>query len=93
MPASQDKNSHKTPPSLWKSIVFIILFTFVIVLLFGLIIFFLISSAQAVGISTAGYVIILVVISGVFAWLIKRLSDTVSGLSSHWFSDESDEQD
>ena len=51
------------------------------------------ETAEALGVSTAGYIAILVIVSGVFAWLVKRMSDTVSGLSSYWFSEESDEPD
>ena len=83
----------KGPPALWKSVILIILFTFVIMVLFGFILFLLIRGAQQMGLSTAGYIAILVIISGVFAWLIKRLSDAVSGLSAYWFSEESEERD
>ena len=95
MPSKHDRdvNSNKAPPALWKSVILIILFTFVIVLLFGLIIYFLVSGAEELGVSTTGYVAILVAVSGVFAWLVKRVSDTVSGLSSYWFSEETDEPD
>ena len=97
MPSSDLKtnkrNDTNPPPALWKSIILIILFTFVVVLLFGLIIFFLVSGAEEMGVSRVGYIAILVIVSGVFAWLVKRMSDAVSDLSSHWFSEESDEPD
>ena len=32
-------------------------------------------------------------ISGVFAWLIKRISDTASSMSHYWFPEETNEQD
>lgn len=83
----------KEPPSLWKSIVLIIIFMFGIVGLFGLILYLITSGAQQLGLSTTGYVVIFVVVSGVFAWLVKRISDTVSGMSHHWFPEESNEQD
>lgn len=83
----------KAPLSLWKSIILIIILTFVIVSLFGVIIFLFVNGAQQVGISRTGYIAIVVIISGIFAWLIKRISDTASSLSHLWFSDESDEQD
>lgn len=90
---TNEPNDNNPPPALWKSIILIILFTFVVVLLFGLIIFFLVSSAEEIGVSRAGYIAILVIVSGVFAWLVKRMSDTVSDLSSYWFSEKSDEPD
>lgn len=34
------------------------------------------------------HLVILVVMSGLFAWLVKRLTDTVAGLSHHWFPEE-----
>jgi uncharacterized membrane protein YqjE len=79
--------------SLWKSIALVILLAFVIVSLFGVIIFLFVSGGQRLGLSTAGYVAMLVIISGIFAWLLKRISDTASGLSHLWFSEEADEQE
>jgi membrane protein implicated in regulation of membrane protease activity len=32
-----------------------------------------------------------VIISGIFAWLLKRISDTVSARSQEWFPRENDE--
>ena len=90
---TNETDGKKGPPALWKSVILIILLTFVIMFLFGFILFLLIRGAQQTGLSTTGYIAILVIISGVFAWLIKRLSDTVSGLSSHWFSEESGKRD
>ena len=43
---NKNKISQKTPPSLWKSIILIIIFTFGIVSLFAVIIFLLINGAQ-----------------------------------------------
>ncbi len=80
-------------PSIWKSIVWVIIFSFAIVALFGLIIFLLVRGGQQMGLSTTGYLAILVVTSGVFAWLVKRLSDSVSDMSDRWFPPESNGQD
>jgi len=91
-----ESKSYKTetsPPSFGKSVILIIIFTFAIVALFAVILFFLIRGVQQVGLSTTGYIAIFVVISGIFAWLVKRLSDTVSSLSHHWFSEENEEND
>jgi hypothetical protein len=38
--------------------------------------------------STPVYIAIFVGVSGIFAWLIKRLSDTVSGMSRYWFPED-----
>lgn len=86
-------NTEVTPPSFGKSVILIIVFTFAIVALFAVILFFLIRGGQQVGVSTTGYIAIFVVISGIFAWLVKRLSDTVSGMSRYWFSEEDQEND
>lgn len=91
----KDKN-HKTspaPPSLWKSIILIIIFVFGIVSLFGLILYLLVDGAQRLGLSTTGYIAIFVVVSGIFAWLVKRISDTASSMSHYWFSEESEDKD
>ena len=71
----------------------LVVLTFGIVILFGVILLLLISGAQQLGLSTTGYITIFVGISGVFAWLVKRISDMVSDMSHLWFSEESDEQD
>ena len=94
-PMSQSKNEtpSNAPISFRKSVGLIIIFVFAIVSLFGIILFLFISGAQQLGIPTVGYIAIFVVISGIFAWLVKRLSDTVSGMSHLWFPEESDEQD
>src|SRR5262245_40464906 len=92
-PAVTDHKITETAPSLWKSIVLVIVLTFGFVALFGAIIFLLLSGAQRLGLSTVGYLAIFVFISGIFAWLVKRVSDTASGLSQLWFPEEFDEYD
>ena len=86
-------NNKPSPPAFWKSVILIIIFTFGIVILFGVIIFFLVNGAQQLRLPITVYIGIVVVISGIFAWLVKRLSDTVSGMSHYWFPEESEEQD
>ena len=93
MKQSNNETLDKAPISFRKSVVLIIIFVFAIVSLFGVILFLLINGAQQLEIPTVGYIAIFVVISGIFAWLVKRLSDTVSGMSHKWFPNESDEQD
>ena len=88
-----NKGFPKKTPSLWKAIVLVIIFVFMIVVLFGLILYLLVNGAQQLGISRIGYIVIFVLISGVFAWLIKRISDTASSMSHLWFPEESDKQD
>ncbi len=93
---TQNNNENKLlqkVPSLWKSIVLVIIFVFGVVALFGLILYLLVNGAQQLGISKIGYIVIFVFVSGLFAWLIKRISDTASSMSHHWFPEESDEQD
>ena len=57
-----ESDRKKPPPVLWKSVILIILFTFVIMVLFGFILFLLIRGAQQMGLPTAGYIAILVII-------------------------------
>jgi hypothetical protein len=90
-PLQKDKLPLKTAPSLWKSILLVIAFTFMIVALFGLIVFLFIRGAEGMDLPPTAHVAILIIISGVFAWLVKRMSDTASGMSQRWFPEESDE--
>ena len=83
----------KPPFSIWASIGLLILFSFAIVILFGALIYIFIEGAEQLGLSSLGQIVILVVISGIFAWLLKRISDAVSGLSHWWFPDEDNESD
>ena len=92
-PKDKNQKTSQSPPSLWKSILLIIIFTFGIVALFGLILYLLVDGAQRLGLSTGGYIAIFVVVSGIFAWLVKRISDTASSMSHYWFPEESDDQD
>ncbi len=87
------KKPPKGPPTLWKSIILSIIFVFGIVILFGLILALLVNGAQQLGLPKPIYVAIMVIISGIFAWLLKRISDIASDMSHHWFPEESDEQD
>jgi len=88
----KDNSKQKAPPSLWKSIILVIIFVFLIVSLFGLIIFLFIRGAQQLGLSSTAYVIIFVIISSIFAWVVKRITDTAAGMSQFWFPEDSNEE-
>lgn len=83
----------KPPIAFWKAIVLVIIFVFGIVALFGLFMYIFIGGAEQMGLSRTGQIAIFVVITGIFAWLVKRLSDAFSGMSRHWFPEESGDND
>ena len=94
MDRGNDSSRKPKPPfSIWASIGLLILFSFVIVILFGALIYIFVQGAEQLGLSSLGQIAILVVISGIFAWLLKRISDAVSGLSHWWFPNENNESD
>jgi membrane protein implicated in regulation of membrane protease activity len=80
----------KNPPPLCQSIILLIIFTFGVVTLFGAIVYLFISGAEQLGLPLAVHIGIFVVISGIFAWLVKRITDMVSGMSQHWFPEDDD---
>jgi hypothetical protein len=90
---SDKKIKKKDLPSLWQSIILVIIFTFAAVALFGLIIYLFILGAEELGLPLAVHIGIFVAISGVFAWLVKRISDLVSGMSQYWFPEDDDLDD
>ncbi|MEM7343134.1 MAG: hypothetical protein AAF485_02740, partial [Chloroflexota bacterium] len=57
----------------------------------GALIYLFINGAQQLQLPVLGNIVIFVVISGIFAWLIKRLTDIVSNLSPLWFPEEFEE--
>ena len=81
----------KPPLSLWKAILLIIMLVFGLVTLFGLLIYLFIWGVQQMGLPNIANIAIFVIISGIFAWLIKRLTDVISGLSEVWFPEEDDD--
>ncbi len=87
-----DKPQPKSEPplSLWKAILLIIILVFGLVTLFGTLIYLFIWGVQQMGLPTIANIVIFVIISGIFAWLVKRLTDIIAGLSQQWFS-ETDE--
>jgi hypothetical protein len=78
---------------LWKSILLILVFACAAVSLFGAVVYLFISGAQQLGWPSVAHVAILVVVSGVFAWVMKRISDMISDVSQHWFPEESGPRD
>jgi len=88
----QNKTTAAAPLSLGKSIILIIILVFMVVGLFGGILFLIVNGAQQMGWPPIVYIVIFVVISGIFAWLVKRITDIVSGMSHVWFPEESDEE-
>ncbi len=92
-PSGDNESPKKEPPGLWASLLLLVLFVFGAVLLFGLIIYLLIRGAEQLEWPPVARLVILVIVSGIFAWLLKRISDTVSGLSHHWFPEEEPEND
>jgi membrane protein implicated in regulation of membrane protease activity len=81
----------KNPPPLCQSIILLIIFTFGAVTLFGAIVYLFISGAERLGLPLAVHIAIFVIISGIFAWLVKRITDMVSGMSQHWFPEDDDD--
>jgi hypothetical protein len=90
-PVSEEQIHRKTS-SLWKSILLLVVFVFAAVTLFGTIVYLFISGAQHLEMPPGAYIIIFVVISGIFAWLVKRITDIVSGMSQRWFPEEVDSE-
>jgi hypothetical protein len=88
----EDRPAQNAPLSLWQSIGLAIVLAFVVVSLFGLLVFLFISGAQQLGLSSTVYIVIFVVISGIFAWVVKRLTDIAASMSRYWFPEDSDEE-
>lgn len=89
----QYENTKEKFLPLWKSIILIIIFAFGAVSLFGLIVYLFISGAEKLGLPLAVHIAIFVVISGVFAWLMKRISDMISNMTQRWFPQDTDDTD
>lgn len=90
-PPPGKKPPPRPPMALWKAIGLIIILAFIIVALFGLIVFLFTNGAQQMGLPPIVNLAIFVIISGIFAWLIKRLTDIISGMSHLWFPEDTDE--
>lgn len=89
---SEKTTRPKAPLSLGPSIVLAIILAFGVVGLFGLIVFLFVQGAQQLGLSRTAYLAIFVVVSGIFAWLVKRLTDIAAGMSQLWFPKDSDDE-
>ncbi len=83
----------KPPLPLWAAILLMILLAFVIVGLFGALIYMFAGGAEQLGLSSTGQIVIFLGISGIFAWLLKRISDAASDAGHYWFPDEQDQPD
>ena len=88
-----EQKTQKVPLSLWKAIILIILLVFGIVGLFGLPIYLFTRGIQQMGWPVIANIAIFVIISGIFAWLVKRLTDIISDLSQHWFPEEDNHEE
>lgn len=86
-----DEKPPKKPPSLWKWLIFLIIFVCGAVSLFAAIIYLFTSGIEQLGWPSWLQIAAFVIISGIFAWLLKRISDTVSERSQVWFPQEKDE--
>lgn len=87
-----DKSQPESKPTLsfWKAILLIIILVFGLVALFGILIYLFIWGGQQMGLPTIANIAIFVIISGIFAWLIKRITDIFADLSQHWFPEKID---
>lgn len=84
----ENKISGPEPPALWKSLIILVLLVVVAVGLFGALIYLFIRGAQQLGWPSWVQVVIFVGVSGIFAWLLKRISDTVSEMGRRWFPED-----
>lgn len=87
-----EKTERKFLP-LWKSILLILIFACAAVSLFGAVVYLFVRGAQQLGWPPVTHIAILVVISGIFAWVMKRISDIISEVSQRWFPEESGPRD
>ncbi len=84
--------SSKPPLPLWQMILLIILLVFILVTLFMVLVYLFTRSVQQSGFPLIVNIGMFVIISGIFAWLIKRLTDIISGMSHLWFPEELEEE-
>lgn len=87
----EEKPQPEAPLPLWGAILLVIVLVCGVVGLFGALVFLLINGALQLGLPPVVYLVIFVTVSGIFAWLIKRLADIFLKASRLWFSDESNE--
>ena len=91
-PSKNNKIDQRPPLGLWKAIILIIILTFGLVAVFSIIVYGFINGAQQMGLPPIVNLTIFVIISGIFAWLLKRLTDIISGMSRLWFPEDNDDQ-
>ena len=87
------KNRPNPPLPLWVAIILMIVLAFLIVGLFGAFIYLFTGGAQQLGLSTTGQIAAFLGVSGIFAWLLKRISDAASNAGHLWFPEEEYDQD
>jgi len=87
----QRHKTQKAPLSLWKAIILLLLVACVIVLLFAIMIYLFTSGVQQLGLPLVVNTGVFVIISGIFAWLAKRLTDIISSMSHLWFPEDNNE--
>ena len=68
--------------------VLLTIFIFGAVSLFGAIVYLFIRGAEKMGLPLVAHIVIFVVISGIFAWLLKRITDVFSDMSRYWFPED-----
>jgi hypothetical protein len=86
-----DASTSQAPLPLWQMIGLLILFAFVVVALFGLLVYLFTSGARLLGFPPEAWIVIFMLLSGVFAWLLKRVTDVVAGMSTLWFPEPPEE--
>jgi hypothetical protein len=91
-PEFKPSPTKKPPLSFWKVIPLIIFLVLGLVALLGLLIYLFIRGVQQMGLPTIANIAIFVIISGIFAWLLKRFTDIISGFSQVWFPEDDEEE-
>ncbi len=81
------------PPPFWQALVLLIVFVCAVVSLFAALVYLLTRGVELSGWPPAAHIAVFVLVSGLFAWLVKRLSDTVSGFSRNWFPEPGPEDE
>jgi hypothetical protein len=90
--SSNEPINSKKPPGLWWSILLLTIFICLMVGLFGALVYLFTTGAQQMGLPSFTYVIIFVGLSGIFAWLVKRITAIVAGMSQEWFPEDSNHE-
>ena len=81
----------KPKPPLWQAILLVMALVFGIVILFTVLLYVFMQIPRQMGWPVIANIVIFVIISGIFAWLVKRLTNIVAGFSQIWFPEEDEE--